>query len=101
MIHPKRVKCLRSGSFSGKAVLYWMVREKRINDNWSMSVAQEIALKNKVPLYVCFQYLGNFPKSNIRQYNFLFKGFRGSNFLFIGEGVTHLVRGIREAFFFW
>ena len=74
MIHPKRVKCLRPGSFSGMAVLYWMVREKRINDNWSISVAQEIALKNKVPLYVCFQYLGNFPKSNIRQYNFLFKG---------------------------
>ena len=74
MIHAERVKTLRSGIFGGKSVLYWMIREKRSSDNWSLISAQKVALKNKVPLYVCFQYLGNFPESNIRQYKFLFKG---------------------------
>ena len=74
MIHAERVKTLRSGVFVGKSILYWMIREKRSSDNWSLISAQKVALKNKVPLYVCFQYLGNFPESNIRQYKFLFKG---------------------------
>ena len=60
MIYHERVKNLRTGPFSGKAVLYWMIREKRSIDNWALITAQQVALKNKVPLYVCFQYLGIF-----------------------------------------
>ena len=74
MIHPERVKVLRGGKFEGKSVLYWMIREKRSTDNWALLASQKTALKNKVPLYVCFQYLGNFPNSNKRHYKFLFKG---------------------------
>ena len=51
-----------------------MNRDKRVDDNWAMIAAQSIALKNHVPLVVCFQYVGNFPDSNIRQYGFLFRG---------------------------
>ena len=51
-----------------------MNRDKRVDDNWAIIAAQSIALKNRVPLIVCFQYLGNFPDSNIRQYGFLFRG---------------------------
>ena len=51
-----------------------MNRDKRVDDNWAIIAAQSIALKNKVPLVVCFQYLGDFPNSNIRQYGFLFRG---------------------------
>ena len=76
MIYQERVKNLRTGPFSGKAVLYWMIREKRSIDNWALITAQQVALKNKVPLYVCFQYLGIFPKSNKRQYKFLFNGLK-------------------------
>ena len=71
MIHPERVKVLRGGKFEGKSVLYWMIREKRSTDNWALLAAQTTALKNKVPLHVCFQYLGDFPKSNKRLMNFL------------------------------
>ena len=51
-----------------------MNRDKRASDNWALLSAQKIAIDNNVPLIVCFQYIGNFPKSNIRQYGFLFKG---------------------------
>jgi len=73
-LDPKRARVLRKGKFSGKSVLYWMNRDKRVDDNWAIIAAQSIALKNKVPLVVCFQYLGDFPNSNIRQYGFLFRG---------------------------
>ena len=74
IVDTQRVRVLKSGRFIGKSVLYWMSREKRVDDNWSLIFAQEIAIKNNVPLIVCFQYLGKFQKSNIRQYAFLFKG---------------------------
>ena len=76
MIHPDRVKVLRGGAFSGSAVLYWMIREKRSFENWSLLAAQNLAIKNRVPLYVCFQYVGIFPDANVRQYSFLFKGLK-------------------------
>ena len=72
MIDPSRIRTLKAGAFGGKVVLYWMIRDKRVSDNWSLLVAQQIAIKNKVPLIVCFQFIGNFPDSNIRQNGFLF-----------------------------
>ena len=69
-----RVRILKNGSHAGEAVLYWMIRDKRVSDNFALLTAQNIAIKHKVPLLVCFQYTGNFPKANIRQYDFLFKG---------------------------
>ncbi|MFL2982794.1 MAG: deoxyribodipyrimidine photo-lyase [Candidatus Neomarinimicrobiota bacterium] len=74
IIDSQRIRILKGGIFFGRAVLYWMNRDKRVDDNWALLYAQEVALKNKVPLIVCFQYLGNFQESNIRQYAFLFKG---------------------------
>ena len=74
MINPGRIRVLKKGMFFGKSVLYWMNRDKRVSDNWALLSAQKIAIDNNVPLIVCFQYIGNFPKSNIRQYGFLFKG---------------------------
>jgi deoxyribodipyrimidine photo-lyase len=53
-----------------------MQRDKRVQDNWALIHAQDLALKNKVPLYVCFTYLGKFENANIRQYQFLFDGLK-------------------------
>ena len=58
-IDSARTKILRKGVFSGESVLYWMSRDKRVDDNWALLAAQSVALNNKVPLIVCFQYLGN------------------------------------------
>ena len=69
-----RMRHLREGSFNGKSVLYWMVRDKRANDNWALIEAQKIAIDNNVPLEVCFNINNNYSESNLRQYEFLFKG---------------------------
>tara|TARA_Y100000590_G_scaffold171945_1_gene196649 strand:+ start:1134 stop:2402 length:1269 start_codon:yes stop_codon:yes gene_type:complete len=51
-----------------------MIRDKRINDNWALLRAQEVALREKVPLVVCFQYNGEYEIINRRQHDFLFEG---------------------------
>ena len=71
-----RIKPLNSFKFNGSSVCYWMQRDKRVQDNWALIHAQDLALKNKVPLYVCFTYLGKFENANIRQYQFLFDGLK-------------------------
>lgn len=71
-----RMRQLRAGAFNGKSVLYWMVRDKRVNDNWALIEAQKIALDNNVPLEVCFNINNNYAEANLRQYKFLFEGLR-------------------------
>ena len=51
-----------------------MQRDKRVYDNWALIASQYTAIKNRVPLYVCFQYTGENRESNTRHYEFLFKG---------------------------
>ena len=70
----KRTRVLRKGTTKGEAPLYWMIRDKRAVNNWALIAAQDHAIKHKMPLIVCFQYIGNFLDANIRQYKFLFDG---------------------------
>ena len=60
ILTPGRTRHLRKGVFQGKSVLYWMLRDKRVNDNWALIEAQKIALENNVPLKVCFNINNNY-----------------------------------------
>ena len=71
-----RSRALKTTPFSGKCVLYWMVRDKRVNDNWALIEAQNIAIRYKVSLVVCFQFYGSHRQANIRQYHFLLEGLK-------------------------
>ncbi|KAK0048843.1 deoxyribodipyrimidine photo-lyase [Biomphalaria pfeifferi] len=55
-------------------VLYWMSRDQRTQDNWAFLYAQRLALKLKVPLYVCFCLRPQFLEATIRQFGFMMKG---------------------------
>lgn len=35
-------------------IMYWMYRDCRVQDNWAMIFAQRLAVKHKLPLFVCF-----------------------------------------------
>ena len=72
MSYSNRVRTLKKIHFNGKAVLYWMVRDKRFNDNWALYIAQRAAIKYKVPLHVCFQYNPKKSSATLREYEFLF-----------------------------
>ncbi|XP_055008221.1 deoxyribodipyrimidine photo-lyase-like, partial [Boleophthalmus pectinirostris] len=58
-----------------EGILYWMNRDQRVQDNWALIHAQRLALKEELPLHVCFCLL--VPKSKLstyRHFSFLLKG---------------------------
>ncbi|XP_059480869.1 deoxyribodipyrimidine photo-lyase [Neocloeon triangulifer] len=55
-------------------IVYWMSRDQRVQDNWAMLFAQKLAIKNKLPLHVCFCLLPKFLDATIRHFNFMLEG---------------------------
>nr|CAI5856235.1 unnamed protein product [Callosobruchus analis] len=41
---------------NSSGILYWMMRDCRVQDNWAMIFAQRLAMKQNLPLYVCYLY---------------------------------------------
>lgn len=56
---------------NSNGILYWMFRDQRVEDNWAFLFAQKLALKNNIPLHVCFVILPKFLDANMRHYKFL------------------------------
>lgn len=86
-----RTRILREGTTDGKAVLYWMARDKRAADNWALIAAQAHAIKHNLPLIVCFQYTGNYSAANIRQYGFLFGGLEKTKHILHNHNIPFLL----------
>ena len=59
--------------FKREGVVYWMNRDARFQDNHALLYAQEMALKQRVPLFVVV-CLNNEIYFTRRQASFLFKG---------------------------
>lgn len=86
-------------------IIYWMFRDQRVQDNWAFLFAQKLALKNKVPLHVCFCLLPKFLDANTRHYRFLVKGLQEieaeceqlnvSFHLFYGNGGAEVPKFVR------
>ncbi|XP_049453920.1 CPD photolyase [Epinephelus fuscoguttatus] len=58
-----------------EGVLYWMLRDHRVQDNWALIHAQRLALKENLPLHVCFcLYVPKSKLSTLRHYSFMLKG---------------------------
>ena len=55
-------------------IVYWMSRDGRVQDNWAFLFAQKLALKNKIPLYVCFCLVPKFLDATLRHFKFMLKG---------------------------
>lgn len=73
-VNPKRIRPLNSKPQGDGLVIYWMQRDQRVQDNWALLHAQELALSRKVPLVVCFNVVPKFLDATIRQYGFMLKG---------------------------
>ncbi|XP_051556828.1 CPD photolyase [Myxocyprinus asiaticus] len=57
-------------------VLYWMSRDQRIQDNWALIYAQQLAMTEKLPLHICFCLVPRYLDATYRQYAFMLKGLR-------------------------
>ncbi|XP_015793374.1 deoxyribodipyrimidine photo-lyase [Tetranychus urticae] len=73
----KRVRMLSDCKVASEdcgAILYWMSRDGRVEDNWALLYAQRLALKFKVPLHVCYCLVPVFLDASIRGFHFLLGG---------------------------
>ena len=84
-VNPKRVRHqLPSGDLvelkevtvrpNSKAVLYWMQREQRLEDNWALLYAAEVAEDHELPLMVVFCMVPKFLDATERQYGWMIRG---------------------------
>lgn len=59
---------------TGMAVVYWMQRDQRSEDNWALIRAIEIANKHNVPLVVTFFLSARIGSGIARHYDFMLRG---------------------------
>lgn len=75
----KRVKILSDTmdiAEDNQGIVYWMSRDQRVQDNWALLFAQRLALKQEVPLHVCFCLVPKFLEGTIRHFNFVLEGLK-------------------------
>src|SRR5512139_3867844 len=69
-----RVRDLVPGEPSSGPVVYWMSRDQRVRDNWALLYAQEVAMRQQMPLVVAFCLVPGFLGATLRQYAFMLRG---------------------------
>lgn len=71
-IHPARIFALNERPASPGPVLYWMSRDQRVCDNWSLLHARSLA--GDEPLFVAFCLVDDYPGATLRHYDFMLHG---------------------------
>lgn len=76
VVDASRCRTLTKGKVSVDSgpVIYWMSRDQRVEDNWALLYAQELANQRKSPLFVVFCLVPKFLDATIRQFHFLLSG---------------------------
>lgn len=70
MVKESRYHALNKVPYKEGSVLYWMNRDMRLEDNWALLRAQEVALEKQVPLLVVYNLDPHFLGGTRRQYDF-------------------------------
>lgn len=73
-VNSKRVHKLNEEPIRDGAVIYWMSREQRMEDNWALLYAQELARDRQ--LTVVFNLVPEFSEATLRQYSFMLEGLK-------------------------
>ena len=73
-MNPKRARTLKDGTKKKGQVVYWMSRDQRVEDNWALLYAQELALQMRASLAVVFCLVPQFLNATLRQFSFMLRG---------------------------
>ncbi len=105
-MNPERVRLLNSAHAGQGPVLYWMGRDQRVQHNWALLFAADIAKKKGVPLYVLFCIVPDYSVASATQYQFMISGLkevahslRNKGIPFIlkyGDAIAEVYRTIKE-----
>ena len=74
MVESERLKVLGKGPRREGPVAYWMSRDQRVDDNWSLVAAQEMALARKAPLAVLFCLVPAYKGASRESFAFMLGG---------------------------
>ncbi|PKL36547.1 deoxyribodipyrimidine photolyase [Candidatus Peregrinibacteria bacterium HGW-Peregrinibacteria-1] len=74
MVDSRRVQVLNTQKVGSGPVIYWMSRDQRVDNNWALIYAQELAVANDSGVVVVFCLNPSFWGATVRQYEFLLKG---------------------------
>ena len=75
-VNSKRVKILLKAQEKKGPVIYWISRDQRVNDNWALLYAQEIAQQQGSAIAVAFCLSPEFLGAMTRQYRFMLRGLK-------------------------
>nr|XP_032801147.1 deoxyribodipyrimidine photo-lyase-like isoform X2 [Petromyzon marinus] len=93
----KRVRAVSNAddmAANASGILYWMSRDQRVQDNWALLYAQRLALKQRLPLYVCFCLVPKFMDATIRHFGFMLRGLQEVEKEFRSLDISfHLLKG--------
>lgn len=73
-VQQDRVRKLNQVPLRQGPVIYWMSRDQRVDDNWALLYAQELALTLKEPLLVLFCLTPDYLGATAPQYRFMLEG---------------------------
>ncbi len=81
VVHPARIRRLNNAPVLQGPVIYWMSRDQRVDDNWALIYAQELAAVRtptnaRRPLAVAFCLAPSFLSATMRQYAFMLDGLK-------------------------
>jgi len=73
-VNHQRIKQVKVAGEGHGPVIYWMSRDQRIDDNWALIYAQDLALAKECSLRIVFCLVADFLQAGLRQYDFMLKG---------------------------
>ncbi len=76
MIDTGRIKKLNKIDYTGGDIVYWMSRDQRVEHNWALLYARELAEEYGVDMEVVFCLVPRFPGATLRQYGFMLGGLK-------------------------
>ncbi|MGL4988942.1 MAG: deoxyribodipyrimidine photo-lyase [Cetobacterium sp.] len=94
-------------NIDGKYILYWMQESQRTKYNFGLKKAIEVSNDKKLPLYVVFNYIENYPEASKRHFDFMLQGLKdvkenlkkkGIKFIFlVGDAETNIIKICKSA----
>jgi deoxyribodipyrimidine photo-lyase len=75
-LNETRTRLLKKGKSTTGPVVYWMSRDQRVEDNWALIFAQQMAHGANQQLYIVFCISLNFLNASRWQYEFMIEGLR-------------------------
>ncbi len=105
-INQDKVYQLKKGIEDKGPIVYWMSRDQRVHDNYTLLFAQNLAFQKNKSLAVIFNITPTFLNAEIRQYGFMIDGLKQTELelhkynisfsLLAGDSVENILRFVKQ-----